>query len=415
MSRLPPRISTATSRKHLPPRDAPYWTELRRGLRLGYIKPKSGTGIWALREFRGGRYVRRRLGLADDLAPADGTAILAYSDAQRLALASERPTVTVSGKHTATAAWEAYRATRRTPLDAREVSTWERFMAPELGSREVSELTHHELNKWLHDQVSKHGVRGQSQEGDEKDRVRRARYTANRRWALLRAVLNYAFRTDAVKSDSAWRKVQPFRSVDRPRTVTASVEQARKLLGKLTGPLQGLARGALYTGLRLGELLGLRVEDVDVADSRVRVRHGKGGTERFIPLNGEGRTFFAERIKDKTPEAPVLEPLHVEPRANRVYVARGMRAASAAAGIVPRVTFHDLRRSYGSLMLNSGASIESIQQVLGHSDMRMTRRTYAHLLQDTVAKQVQKYLPSFDDPAKPKKRTGRKSQAAERA
>ena len=69
----------------------------------------------------------------------------------------------------------------------------------------------------------------------------------------------------------------------------------------------------------------------------------------------------------------VLEPMHADARANRVYVARAMKAASEAAGFVPRITFHDLRRSYGSLMLNSGASIESIQQVLGHADTRMTR------------------------------------------
>jgi integrase len=187
--------------------------------------------------------------------------------------------------------------------------------------------------------------------------------------------------------------------VDQPRTVTASVEQARKLLGKLEGPLRGLARGALYTGLRLGELLGLRVSDIDIPPARIRVRHGKAG-ERFVPLNKEGRAFFAECINNKPTDAPVFEPLHVDAVVNRVYVARAMRAASAAADIIPRLTFHDLRRSYGSLMLNAGASIESVQQVLGHADMRMTRRVYAHLLQDTVAEQVQKHLPSFEDVAK---------------
>jgi integrase len=367
--------------------------------------------VWVLREFRGGRYVRRRLGLADDLAPADGTAVLSYADAMKFALASERPTLVRPGKHTVNAAWEAYRTTRRTPLDARELATWERFMAPALGSHEVSELSHHELNKWLHDQVSAHGKRGQTQDGaDEKDMLRRARYTANRRWNLLRAVLNYSFESDAVKSDVTWRKVKPFRNVDRPRTVTATVEQARNFLSKLTDPLLGLAKGALYTGLRLGELMALRVADVEVAGSRVRVRHGKGGNERFIPLNKEGCAFFAERVKDKVPEAPVFEPMHSEARVNRVYIARTMKDASAVAGIVPRLTFHDLRRSYGSLMLNGGASIESIQQVLGHADMRMTRRTYAHLLQETVAKQVQEHLPSFEDTA-PQKRTRRKSRA----
>ncbi len=105
----------------------------------------------------------------------------------------------------------------------RERATWERFIEPALGSRDVSELTHHELKKWLVDQVSVRGTRGQTKDGDEKDQLRRARYTANRRWNLLRAVLNYAFESDTVKSDAAWRKVKPFPKADRPRTVIPSV------------------------------------------------------------------------------------------------------------------------------------------------------------------------------------------------
>jgi integrase len=409
------KLTTREARKKLRrPADTksrvePYFVQHSHGVSIGY-RPgaEPGTaGHWILREFKPGtprgRYVKRTLGTADDLVPADGVNVLSWEDAQKAAGGEDRPTVTRPGKHTVAAAWEAYRATRKNTPDAREVATWERFIEPKLGSRDVSELTPHELNKWLHDQVSARGNRGQTKDGaDEKDQLRRARYTANRRWNLLRAVLNYAFESDAVKSDAAWRKVKPFRNVDRPRTVTASVREARGLLSKLADPLLALASGALYTGLRLGELLGLRVDDIEVAGSRVRVRHGKGGSERFVPLNREGRAFFAERIKGKAPDVPVLAPIHAEPRANRVYVARAMKAASAAAGIVPPITFHDLRRTWGSLMLNSGAPIEIVQQVLGHSDTRMTRRTYAHLLQQTVAKAVQEHLPSF----KPRKQRG---------
>jgi integrase len=399
------RLQTREARRKLAPREEPYYVELRRGLALGYRRGTEA-GSWLLREFKpdashkmGGRYVKRRLGLADDDVPSDGLAVLSWLDAQKLALGSDRPTVTRAAKHTVTAAWEAYCATRKAPPDAREQSTWDRFIESQLGSRDVSELTHHELKKWLADQVNARGNRGQAKGGDEKDQLRRARYTANRRWNLLRAVLNYSFESDTVKSDSAWRKVKPFAKVDRPRTVTASAEQARALLGKLSDPLLPIAKGALYTALRLGELLGLRADDIDLAGSRVRVRHGKGGAERFIPLNKEGVSFFAERIQGKEAATAVFEPM------DRMQVKRGMDEGCEAAGIVPRVTFHDLRRSYGSLMINSGAPIEAIQQVLGHADPRMTRRTYAHLLQKTVAKSVQKHLPSFTgEPVKQPKR-----------
>ena len=67
----------------------------------------------------------------------------------------------------------------------------------------------------------------------------------------------------------------------------------------------------------------------------------------------------------------------------------------AAAKIAPRAVFHDLRRSYGSLLLNAGANAEVIQELLGHADMRMTRRVYAHLLNVTIANTVKSKLPSF--------------------
>ena len=55
----------------------------------------------------------------------------------------------------------------------------------------------------------------------------------------------------------------------------------------------------------------------------------------------------------------------------------------------------NLRRSYGSLLLNAGANAEVIQELLGHADMRMTRRVYAHLLNVTIANTVKSKLPSF--------------------
>lgn len=64
------------------------------------------------------------------------------------------------------------------------------------------------------------------------------------------------------------------------------------------------------------------------------------------------------------------------------------RDESADPPVAPPAVFHDLRLSYGSLLLNAGADAEVIQELLGHADLRMTRRAYAHLLNATVAKTV---------------------------
>lgn len=75
----------------------------------------------------------------------------------------------------------------------------------------MSQLTTGDLEKWLAAQVPK---------TDDKEERRAAQATANRRWNVLRAILNSAFRKDQVRvpSDGAWRRVRAFAKVDRPRT-----------------------------------------------------------------------------------------------------------------------------------------------------------------------------------------------------
>lgn len=383
-ARIAARITTVTARRQLVARSAPYWTELQRGLRLGYVKPRTGPGVWVLREFRRGGYVRRRLGIADDLAPPDGTTILSYADAQKSALGSDRPTITKPGRLTVAQAAEDYFATRQGAA-AHDRLTYAAFIAaerdgiPKLGERAVSELTTGDLEKWLAAQVP---------QTDDTDERRAAQATANRRWNVLRAILNSAYRKDAarVPSDGAWRRVRAFQKADRPRTRTLSAAEAKRLLEALDGSMRDLARGALLTGLRYGELQALKAGDA--GEGFVRVRQSKSGKPRTVPLNKAGATFFSGVAADRAPDTPVFETI------SRIRVSRQMRAACEAAKIEPPAVFHDLRRSYGSLLLNSGASADAIQELLGHADLRMTRRAYAHIADKTLQKAVKK-LPSF--------------------
>jgi len=391
------RLQTREARGRLAAREEPYWLELRRGLAIGYRRG-SDSGSWLSREYRGGRYIKRRLGLADDAAAADGATVLSWNQAQTVALGAERPTVTRPGKYTVQQAWEDYSATRRRgPPNASERGTWARYVLPKLGERPIAELATAELETWLREQAKPDaGRRRRGAENDPKERERRARYTANRRWNLLRAVLNTAFRLkpDRVPSDAAWRRVQPFQGVDLPRTRHLSAAEARRLIDALEPSLQPLARGSLLTALRLGELEALRA--ADVTGDAVHVRHSKSGKPRSVPLNPEGKALFAELVQGKTTDAVLFAPV------SRVAVSRAMRTAGKAAGIDPPATFHDLRRSYGSLLINAGVSGDHIQTLLGHADQRMTRRHYAHLLDKTLQKSVRK-LPALLGAPPPKK------------
>ncbi|MGH8220047.1 MAG: tyrosine-type recombinase/integrase, partial [Steroidobacteraceae bacterium] len=291
-------------------------------------------------------------------------------------------------------AWTDYAATRATPPEARDLAIWQRFIEPALGSRAVASLTTGELERWLAVQVAEHGKRRRSRScsaGEEREARRRAQCTANRRFNLLRAILNSAYRKNPqrVKSADAWRRVRAFQRADRPRTRVLDVEQCQRLLGTLQMPLRTLAQGALYSGCRLGELLALRVADIEAG--RVHVRDSKSGRPRFVPLSGEGVAFFAALAGARSADALLFEPL------SKVQVSRGMRTGCRAAGIMPPATFHDLRRTYGSLLINSGVPVHVVQDLLGHADVRTTRRAYAHLAVETLRKAVEEHLPNFAD------------------
>jgi len=249
----------------------------------------------------------------------------------------------------------------------------------------ISALTTAELEKWRNALVGP---------TEDREQQRRAQATAERVRRTFFAALNYARRTnpDKVPSDQAWRSVHSFRNIDRPRTRFLSVSEAKRLLNAMPRDFRQLARGALYTGLRLGELLALTVSDF--GDDQVHVRHSKGGRERTVPLSQEGSQFFEQITAGKAGDAALFQQDSGEPW-QRIHASRYMARACKAAKISPPAIFHDLRRSYGSLLLNRGAEAEVIRELLGHADLRMTRRAYAHLMQRTVAKVVKKRLPSF--------------------
>jgi integrase len=380
------RLQTREARKKLPPRAEPYWLELRRGLHIGYRKGEAG-GSWVLREFKAragkdgaGGYVKRRLGAADDDGHSDGAAVLSWDEATAKARDTDRPTVTKPTKLTLAQAAESYFATRSatTPHDH---FTWKTFIEPKLGNRSVAELTTDDIEKWLAAQVPK---------TDDREQRRKAQATANRRFTVLRAILNSAYRKDParVPSADAWRRVRGFAKADRARTRTATADEAKRLLAVLKPPLSHLAQGSLLAGLRLGELEALKVGDVGT--DFLRVAPGKSGTGRTVPLNAEGQAFFGKLAAERPADELLFE------RMGRVRITRHMQAASKEAGLEPPVVFHDLRRSYGSLLLNKGVPADHIQELLGHADARMTRRHYAHLIEASLQKSVRK-LPSFTD------------------
>jgi integrase len=380
------RLQTRDARRKLTGTHEPFWHEVRRGLHLGYRKGRRA-GVWYLKEVRDGRRVLRRLGIADDQVDADGASVLSWTDVLNLAVGADRPTAHAAAHYTVNDALEAYWSFRKAKSPSQSVKTDQTKAKANINAKltrsNVADLTTSELEKWRNGLVAT---------TEDREKQRRAQASANRIWTVLRAALNKAYKSGRVPSDDAWRRVEPFRNVDRPGTRFLSAPEAIRALNTMEPAFRKLARAALYTGLRLGELCRLRA--CDVVDGRVYVRISKGGKARTVPLSPDGQTFFEETCAALEGEDLIFLRADGSPWTGMV-VCRRMRTASKLAKLKPPATFRDLRRSYGSLLINRGAEAEVIQELLGHADMRMTRRVYAHLLNSTISRTVKNKLPSF--------------------
>jgi integrase len=409
------KIDTRSGRAKLVVRSEPYWTVVSAGCAIGYRRGKIG-GSWVARwRAKDGTQHYEKLGAADDTCPADDFTILSYAQVQERARAyferkvrEERGELQPSrGPYTVADAMRDYfRAQRRKGAkgaDKDELSANARIL-PELGCLEVSRLSTQRLRRWHEDlaatpklvRTGAHATQRRTKAIDEgdSDAVRSRRSTANRVLTILKAALNLAYHDGRVPSDDAWRKVKPFKAVDSAKVRYLSPDECRRLLRACPPDFARLARAALLTGCRYGELIRLKVSDVQLAIGTLHIGDSKSGKPRHVVLTAEGVEHFREVIADRPPSALVFLKSSGGPwKASQQ--ARPIAVASKAAGIEPPATFHVLRHTHGSALAMAGAPMGVIARQLGHADTRITERHYAHLAPSYVADTIRASLPSF--------------------
>ena len=146
-------------------------------------------------------------------------------------------------------------------------------------------------------------------------------------------------------------------------------------------------------GLRVGELVALDVRDVDLTRGEVRVL-GKGGKERVVPLPGAAREALAAWLAPRRRPGVLGEPLFVALRARKGEaprrldardVRRRLAGRALAAGLSDRVHPHRLRHSYATHLLDMGADLRAIQELLGHASLSTTQKYTAVSAERLVA------------------------------
>lgn len=245
-----------------------------------------------------------------------------------------------------------------------------------------------------------------------------ARSSVARKLSALRTFTRFLRREGWLQTDPIALAVSPKREQKIPAHL--SVEEMARLLEMpdTATPLGRRDRAMLElfyaSGLRLSELVGLDIDDVDLRGRMVRVL-GKGSKERLVPFNGAAqdalRLWYKDRValralaetartgppraSQRAKAAAAREPLFVNARGGRLtgrsvqrFVARYVSQCSTRFGISP----HALRHSFATHLLQAGADLRAIQELLGHVQLSTTQR-YTHVNAAQLLETYQKAHP----------------------
>jgi integrase/recombinase XerC len=213
-----------------------------------------------------------------------------------------------------------------------------------------------------------------------------ARTSVARRLATLRSFFRFLVRRGRVRANPALE----IRTPRLPKRLPGylPIDESEALLRE---PADGVPAGVrdqavvelLYaTGIRVAELAGLDVEDVDLRDGAVRVL-GKGQKERVVPV---GRKAVAALQGYLAARPASAGPLFRNAAGRRLTVRtlhRIVGGRARAAGLARRVTPHTLRHTFATHLLDAGADLRVIQELLGHARLSTTQK-YTHVSADRL-------------------------------
>lgn len=214
------------------------------------------------------------------------------------------------------------------------------------------------------------------------------------RLAVLRPFFAWLVRERHLLANPASELVIPRKITNLPRGIL-SVEEAERVLAQpdLTSPLGVRDRALLEvlysTGMRRFELLELKLYDVDLAKGTVFIRQGKGKKDRVVPL-GERAQAWLEKYLGEVRAGLVVEPddqtVFLSSRGEKYHpntLTQTARFYVRAAGVGKVGACHLFRHTAATLMLEGGADIRFIQELLGHSDLETTQ-IYTHVTIDRL-------------------------------
>ncbi|AZS48399.1 tyrosine-type recombinase/integrase [Microbacterium oxydans] len=275
---------------------------------------------------------------------------------------------------------------------------WRVYVVPRWGETPVAAVQHSAVREWvrqLSDGTAPSARRESSRTAGLAAKPKSATVVL-RAHGVLASILDVALRDRRVTQNAA-------RGLDNlPRKTSKAhvylTHTQVDALAEASGDYSTLIHVAAYTGLRWGELTGLRVRDVDALNRRLSVQENavKVGANVHVgtPKTHERRsvpypTFLslpiARECEGKPREALLFgEGLVHMPRPRTSEGSRSWFVTALETAGLPRMTIHDLRHTAASLAISAGANVKAVQRMLGHKSAAMTLDVYADLFDDDL-------------------------------
>lgn len=371
------KIDTVAARQALEPRPAPYFTRLEKGGFIGFRKLPNGAGTWVARwRDEHGKQINHTLGTFDTFDKA----CKACRDWIALAQGGVTEEIDVAE------ACKRYVADRKAEkgkacADDAEGRFRRTIYGKKIGKLKLASLKTTHLVDWRNSLVDI----DEDEAEDDPDAERRAKDSANRNLATLKAALNYAYRSGLAGDTAQWDRVAAYKGAGQRRQRFLTVAERKKLLLAASPELQRFLKGLLLTACRPGELAKCKVSDFEKT-GLLRVT-GKTGS-RNIPVSGNVAKLLIECSTDRSDD----EPLFARPDGaawSRFDWRDGVKEARNAAGLGDDVVAYSLRHAGITEMIVGGIDLLTVARLTGTS-VQMIESNYGHLAKDHVVAKLNK-------------------------
>jgi len=228
---------------------------------------------------------------------------------------------------------------------------------------------------------------------DESRKPKVSKATVNRETCLLKHMFKKAVRWGYLDQNPFQYLEMQKEPPHRTRYVTS--DEWPRLLSACSVEMRVIVVFARLTGMRLGEILNLKWEDIDWHRDSITIVKCKNNTPRTIPMTSTLRTVLLRRYEKANSS-------YVFPGENgkRTTIRTGFNAACRRASI-KNLRFHDLRHTFASDLVNKGIDLLTIMKLMGHKSISSTMR-YAHLQEKRLREAMEQTSEHFPDETGPK-------------